>query len=286
MFVKRPLCRRSNFQIFFRYCSERSQSTLTNESENEETKPKQHMAYRPQVKSIIDPQLTQHLDQRIHPRKHPGANQLKVMSLPPNIADCFYKVIGEHPSKKLTQDAEFLQNYLKARHPPTEQHELKRRIRDIKLEVELKFNVDVSKLNEQQLSSYEKAVERETNKLLRSRVFAWKSLDFDEYRSRMYLFARSAQDYASIRAVMQEIIRRDPDFKPQSFLDFGSGVGTGTWAASNNWKNSIYEYFNVDSSAPMNDLAELILKEGAENKQTSLKNVYFRQFLGAPTVIS
>lgn len=224
------------------------------------------------------------LDKKLHPRKHPGTNQLKVMSLPEKILKTYEKVIGDHPSKKLSKDAQFLDNYLRARHAPTEQYELGSRIKDIQLEVEVKFNVDTSQLDENQLDRYRKAVDGETRKLLKSRVFAWKALEFDEYRSRMYLFARSAQEYAAIKAVMQEIIRRDPDFKPRSLLDFGSGVGTGTWAAASFWKDSIFEYFNVDSSAHMNDLAELVLKGGEENKQMALKNVYYRQFLGAPNV--
>lgn len=276
-------------QDFLRFCSVRQKSTNPVPDENPTKNHKEphvpRLSYRPQVKVTLDTQLQENLDEKkLHPRKHPGSNQLKVMSLPEYILDTFEKVIGDHPPKKLSKDALFLDNYLKARHAPTEQYELRSRIKDIQLEVEVKFNVDTSQLDEEQLNRYQKAVNAETQKLLKSRVFAWKALDFDEYRSRMYLFARSAQEYTVIKAVMQEIIRRNPDFKPRSILDFGSGVGTGTWAASSFWKHSIYEYFNVDSSAQMNDLAELVLKGGEENKQKSLKNVYYRQFLGAPTV--
>lgn len=243
------------------------------------------MTYRPQVKVTIDPELKKNLvEKKFHPRKHPGSNLLRVISLPEDIIATFDKVIGDHPAKKLSKDAKFLDNYLKARHAPAEQYELRSRMKDIQMEVEMKFNVNTSRLNEDQLEKYHKAVERETQKLLKSRVFAWKALDYDEYRSRIYLFARSAQEYAAIKAVLQEIRRRDANFKPRSFFDFGSGVGTGTWAVTSFWKDSIYEYFNVDSSAAMNDLAELILKRGDENKERSLKNVYYRQFLGSPTV--
>lgn len=77
-----------------------------------------------------------------------------------------------------------------------------------------------------------------------------------------------------------------PEFSPKSFLDFGSGVGTGTWAATHFWKPSIYEYFCVDSSSAMNDLADIILRGGRGNKTSSIKAISFRQFLPASNDVS
>jgi ribosomal protein RSM22 (predicted rRNA methylase) len=51
------------------------------------------------------------------------------------------------------------------------------------------------------------------------------------------------------------------------------------WAAAELWRDSIYEYYCVDSSKHMNDLADLLLRDGNINKNPTLKNVYFRQFL-------
>lgn len=64
-------------------------------------------------------------------------------------------------------------------------------------------------------------------------------------------------------------------------FDFGAGVGSGTWAASEIWKHSLHEYFLVDDSRDMNDLSELILRDGNENKNLTVKNVFYRQFLPA-----
>uniref|UniRef100_A0A336MME2 CSON003852 protein n=1 Tax=Culicoides sonorensis TaxID=179676 RepID=A0A336MME2_CULSO len=289
MFVRRAIFRRNLLQGLMRCSNGREQSTVPDNNpidnkiiqEDELDNPK--LVYRPQVKAELDSNLQQKLlEKKIHPRKHSGANQIKVTSLPDKITDTFLKVIGDHPVKKICKDAQFLENYLKSRHIPAEQYELRSRIKDIQMEVELKLNVDKSKLDDDEIERYKKVVDKQTEKLLKSRVFAWKALDYDEYRARMYLFARSVQEYAAIKAVFQEIRRRDPEFKPRSFLDFGSGVGTGTWAVTKFWSDSIYEYYNVDSSGHMNDLAELILKDGDENKQIPLKNVYYRQFLGAP----
>lgn len=96
-----------------------------------------------------------------------------------------------------------------------------------------------------------------------------------------YLFGRGVKEYATIMQVFNEIVKRDPEFKPQSFFDFGAGIGTGCWAASELWKKTLHEYFLVDQSGDMNDLSELILRDGNENKNMSLKNVFYRQFLPA-----
>lgn len=106
---------------------------------------------------------------------------------------------------------------------------------------------------------------------------------YDDYKSLSYAIGRSAKEYSTILRVFTEIAKRNPDFKPRSFFDFGAGVGTGTWAASELWKQSLYEYFLVDTSREMNNLSDLILRDGDENKHLTLKNVYHRQFLPAST---
>lgn len=104
---------------------------------------------------------------------------------------------------------------------------------------------------------------------------------YDDYKSLSYAFGRSALEYSTVLRVFNEIAQRNPDFKPRSFFDFGAGVGTGTWAASELWKQSLYEYFSVDTSREMNNLSDLILRDGDQNKHLTLKNVYYRQFLPA-----
>ena len=40
-----------------------------------------------------------------------------------------------------------------------------------------------------------------------------------------------------------------------------------------------FEFYLVDSSKHMNELCEILLRDGNENKSMTLNNVYFRQFL-------
>uniref|UniRef100_A0A665UAL2 Methyltransferase like 17 n=1 Tax=Echeneis naucrates TaxID=173247 RepID=A0A665UAL2_ECHNA len=76
-----------------------------------------------------------------------------------------------------------------------------------------------------------------------------------------------------------QIKKRDPTFAPQSLLDFGSGLGTVVWASHSCWADSLKEMVCVDSSGPMNILAEQLLKGDDDRAQPLIKHVYFRQFL-------
>lgn len=117
--------------------------------------------------------------------------------------------------------------------------------------------------------------------IFKQKVYNWKPILYDEYKSLAYLLGRSTVEFAVIMRIFQEIVKRDTNFKPRSFFDFGSGVGTGVWAAADLWESSIYEYYLVDASRYMNDLSDLILRDGDVNKAMFLRNVNHRQFLPA-----
>lgn len=91
--------------------------------------------------------------------------------------------------------------------------------------------------------------------------------------------ARLAGGYAAVRRALNEIKKRDPSFAPQSLLDFGSGLGTAAWASHSCWGDTLKEMVCVDSSGPMNILAERLLKGDEERAEPHIKQVYFRQFL-------
>lgn len=124
-------------------------------------------------------------------------------------------------------------------------------------------------------------LKREVLKTYYKTNYNWQPILYDSYKAWTYLFGRAAKEYAAIRQVFNEILKRDTEFRPQSFFDFGAGVGTGTWAASELWRHTLHEYFLVDESRDMNDLSELILRDGNESKSMSVKNIFYRQFLPA-----
>lgn len=242
----------------------------------------------------MDKDLNQNLDDKtLKPRQHPGLNKNKCITVPDNLLLAIHKSLKDYPVKAVWNDGLVLNRYLGSRHIPSEVRD----IRDRKIEIKTKLETEYEELNATKSEETDEIVEipgvaaepdlkrkhidKKVMEILRQRTYAWQPINYDSYKSVQYLIARGAQEYAILHSIFSEIAKRSPDLKPRSFFDFGSGVGTGVWAAASFWKESLYEYFLVDSSKEMNELSEMILRDGDDNKDMSLKNVFYRQFLPA-----
>ncbi|CAD6997656.1 methyltransferase-like protein 17, mitochondrial [Ceratitis capitata] len=231
----------------------------------------------------VDPNLIERLEScDVKPRNHPGISKLGRIELPSSLRHALEKAIGDHPVKSMFKDCKQLDQYINSRHPPIEQEEINTKMRSIMEEVDRRMPPEqLSLLGEEKGVKWRKKRENLIKRLIAQRNYAWKPIEYGSYEALVYAIGRGAKEYAVLISILNEIRVRDGAFHPRSFFDFGSGVGTGMWAASNFWKDSIFEYYNVDSSRSMNDLSELILREGNENQQMSLRNVFYRQFLPA-----
>lgn len=192
------------------------------------------------------------------------------------------RALGEHPPKQVWSDSLVLTRYLRARHAPAEQADIEQRRARYEREVrdaqpERREPPDAAEL---------KRLEQRVQTLMLQRTYSWKPVEYDAYRALQYLLGRAPAEYAALVRIFGEIAQRRPDYRPQSYFDFGSGVGTGTWAAAQHWHQSIFEYYLVDASRDMNDLADLLLRGGDENRPLELRNVNFRQFLPAAADVS
>ena len=124
------------------------------------------------------------------------------------------------------------------------------------LDQELKSKVDTRGDED----NYIMKVRTEMEKLMNRRMNRWKSVDYDRLASLTYLLGSvAAYDYACLLKVFKEIRQRNPEFLPRTMLDFGSGVGTVSWAVKEVLGKSIYETINVEPSRDMNDLHRMIL---------------------------
>lgn len=82
--------------------------------------------------------------------------------------------------------------------------------------------------NEQQLK-FEQFINKRVEKLVAQQTYNWAAIDFNnKYVCHQYLLSRFAPEYNVIQSIFNEIQKRDPDFKPESLFDFGSGIGTVT----------------------------------------------------------
>ncbi|XP_038070383.1 methyltransferase-like protein 17, mitochondrial [Patiria miniata] len=214
-------------------------------------------------------------------RKHPGIMRPKNVKLPDALLQNLNQYLADKPVKQLKPRATALGNYLWSRQQPLEEAGLRAkaqeyaRIQGVEdLDEEMLYSHDLPKDRKKKVSS--------VMNTLRRHVYHWQPITYDEVTVCAYTLARIAPNYATIYRVLQEIQKRLPDFSPQNLLDFGSGIGTASWAAHTLWGDAIKEFYCVDTSRPMHDVAEALMREQeAENEENNsiIKGVYFRHFL-------
>lgn len=239
--------------------------------------------YTCKISAEVDPAVLADLEQAVFkPRKHPGIIKPNYVELPKQLSNTLKRIVGDHPVKKVLRDGELLNRYIKSRHPPPSPLEVENKKKLIIEEINSKMPLDrLATLSDEEAARWQRKREQEINKRLAQRTYSWKRIEYGPYEAIVYAVARAAQEYAVMKRVLTELQLRDEQFKPRSYIDFGSGIGTGMWVASELWRDSIFEYYNVDKSREMNELSELILQQGQENKQVELRNVFYRQFLPA-----
>ncbi|XP_011191547.1 methyltransferase-like protein 17, mitochondrial [Zeugodacus cucurbitae] len=231
----------------------------------------------------VEPNLIEKLENaEIKARHHPGIAKVGKIEIPINLRHALERVIGDYPVKTLLKDCKQLDQYINSRHPPIEQEELNLKMKSIMEEVDRRMPPEkLSLLGEESGVHWRRKRDKLIKRMVAQRNYAWKPIEYGSYEALVYAIGRGAKEYGVLTNILNELRVRDKSFQPRSYFDFGAGVGTGMWAASNLWKDTIFEYYNVDSSRNMNDLSELILREGNENQQLLLRNVYYRQFLPA-----
>ena len=102
-------------------------------------------------------------------------------------------------------------------------------------------------------------IDADVTKEIKKRSQRWKNVEYDKEAAWAYLLGgKAAYDYACLKLILNEIKFRDKQFKPKTLLDFGSGVGTVSWAVIEQF-GEFYEIFNVDKSRDMNDLFRMVL---------------------------
>ncbi|XP_029470801.1 methyltransferase-like protein 17, mitochondrial isoform X2 [Rhinatrema bivittatum] len=213
-------------------------------------------------------------------RRHPGILHMKMVKLPQEVSNSARLLLQNSSLRQLEEKVQALTNYLWSRKCPMEDSELQTRATQLEERLRSKVGPPTSEFQDpDKKTELEQKLQQKVLTLLRKTTYHWQPLSYNEDQSLVYLASRLAGEYAALSRVFHEIRKRVPDFAPYSLLDFGSGVGSVTWAAHTAWGETIREYVCVDSSASMNLLAELLLKGGSDSQQMCIPGVYFRQFL-------
>lgn len=201
---------------------------------------------------------------------------LKTLRLPEELQMAAQSIIHRAQVTRLTDRSRSLTNFLWSRKRAVEDSTLRQKALTLEKELWEKAMEKREDIDEETL---EDRIRKKVFSELRRTTYRWTPMKFDEELGVVYMAARLAGGYAAVRRAMNEIKKRDPSFAPQSLLDFGSGLGTVVWASHSCWGNTLKEMVCVDSSGPMNTLAERLLKGDDENAEPHIKQVYFRQFL-------
>ncbi|KAM8850946.1 ribosome assembly protein METTL17, mitochondrial [Spinachia spinachia] len=209
-------------------------------------------------------------------RKHPGVTNLKTLRLPDELQAAARTIINRAPVTQLTDRSRSLANYLWSRKRAVEDWTLRRKA--VSLEKEL-WEEAMEKTRDMDEQLLEERIRKKVFSELRKTTYHWTPMKYDEELAVVYMAARLAGGYAAVSRAINEIKKRDPSFAPESLLDFGSGLGTVVWASHSCWGDTLKEMVCVDSSGPMNVLAERLLKGDEERAEPHIKPVYFRQFL-------
>lgn len=137
-------------------------------------------------------------------------------------------IVQDYPVKQLLLDSKVLSNYLKSRRAPMEHQELVNKQQEVERHVLLqKANIDV--ISSEELQILREKMKEKVTKVLKTKVFMWKPMEYNIHTALQYLLGRASPEYAVLYRIFQEIKSRDKEFKPRSFFDFGSGIGTAMW---------------------------------------------------------
>ncbi|KAM4809100.1 ribosome assembly protein METTL17, mitochondrial isoform 2-T2 [Rhinophrynus dorsalis] len=212
---------------------------------------------------------------RVPHRKHPGILHLKLARLPQNAQDAAQVILQGCSIRQLDERVSSLNNYLWSRKRPVEDRQLRARAS----ELEREFRASMGGSGDLWSSQQEDKLRQRVLNALRKNTYHWHPISYTEELGMVYLAARFDGGFAAVTRALHEIRQRVPEFSPQTLLDFGSGIGSVTWAAHSLWSNSLIEYMCIDSSSSMNKLSELVMRGGSESGDMHIPGVYFRQFL-------
>lgn len=238
----------------------------------------------------IDPELELKIeDKTINPKRLTTRRNLGLIRLPARLHLAAELKIKHVADKLFRREAMYLQSILYNMKLPDDQVLLEAKRKDLKTEMIVRNKVnelvdyDPSQyhLSEEQVFARDELRQLIEGKLEDKRR-DWHYYDYDEYASVLYMATRLAPNYASLKSIMNEIRDLNPESRPESVLDFGSGMGTTMWAVNETWRDTVKEFLNVDLSTEQQNLSEFLLKGGKETADM-LPNVYHRQYLPTST---
>ncbi|XP_028392721.1 methyltransferase-like protein 17, mitochondrial [Dendronephthya gigantea] len=229
-----------------------------------------------------------------HDKNTTGLYHLGTINLPPQLEKNLNEYLRKFPRKHLLEDAVQLSKHLQNRGRPTERtwakyKEAKAARKQLRENTEVEENDTIVRLDKNgnepdvlhsmdEMQHPEKPARVSVTR--KPKIQEYKLIRYQKREAAAYIAGRAPATYGATLRVLHEIAKREKDFHPETVLDFGSGVGTATWAAHELWKASIKIYQCVDVSHDMNETAEYLLRS-SEGYRTPhyIPRIYFKEYL-------
>ncbi|CAH8649920.1 unnamed protein product [Schistosoma margrebowiei] len=207
--------------------------------------------------------------------------QLPPISLPARLDAVAIDYLREHslsPPKAIEDRSKILTNYLWSRPLMSEE-------KVIRKSSKIEDSGDLDSWDEDEglmfalknfTSQREAQISRELD------LKSWKSLSYSGHTCELYLVSRLAPNFATVCRVLYEIRKRCPSFIPKSLFDFGSGLGTVTWATNTVWPvGCVRHHYLVEPSLHMTRISEFMFqKQGSvQPSEFVFPGVYHRRFM-------
>ncbi|XP_040583060.1 ribosome assembly protein METTL17, mitochondrial [Lepeophtheirus salmonis] len=238
------------------------------------------------------PELDPYVSKKIQDGKRIGNGRIPCIQPPEDITQSLAKCISNGSMDNVLNNidkyigtGQKMERYLGSRKLPLDTRNLAVYKTKFFQQAQRKYKNELSQLDEDDIDSVhemEENLSKEVALKLATAKGNWKPIHFDYTSTWAYILGGlTAYDYASSVYTLRKVFEYDKRFQPSTHLDFGSGVGSFTWALRKFLKsnNKLKEEFFVESSADMNDASRLLRYDGKDstpNEIISSKGVFYR----------
>ncbi|CAK9298382.1 unnamed protein product [Gordionus sp. m RMFG-2023] len=151
--------------------------------------------------------------------------------------------------------------HLNKRQPFVDEYEIKEKSKHYLEEIisKPKYNLNNENMDGRLLEEKERSIKSKIKEKLQKYTYHWTPINFDKKTTLMYVAGKMVPNFAVLYKIFHEIKIRRPEFKPTSILDFGSGVGSVSWAAQTIWNDSLNQHYSVDNCSQISDISRQIV---------------------------
>ncbi|XP_052249185.1 methyltransferase-like protein 17, mitochondrial isoform X2 [Dreissena polymorpha] len=223
-----------------------------------------------------------------YPKQHSGIMMMTKTPKLPELLEKNARAILEEKdliaNSQFTKEVTRLHEVYARRQPPVEAPakaaKMTRIAQEVYQEKLSKLGKPLEEVTEEDMRKIDEFVKTVTHKIYKHSTHNYVPIDYSSHKCYVYLATRLAVNFRVLHQIFHEMKKLDTNFAPSAVLNVGSGVGSAIWAGNTIWGESVLEYYCVDPSNAMNDMARELLAYDRKNPlKLAVKGVNFRQFI-------